>query len=173
MSETIDPTHDENIDAILPLINSGRISKGIKPIGITDSSVYASAIPAMIPCLLALNQGTLGPTQFPNVFRVCIERSTLRGKIQFYLRLLTITRANLTQYATDFTADSAWANALLQLEAEGANDDLSTFYSGVMQMDHIRRAIEDANSSLSRTRNISKSAHVVSYVDSTDLSLCQ
>ncbi|KAG0053127.1 hypothetical protein BGZ90_006298, partial [Linnemannia elongata] len=92
--------------------------------------------------------------------------------IRFYLRQLTITRANLSQYAIDFAGDSAWANTLLQSKAEvvnkdGKGNDLSTFYIGMPRKDPIHRADKNANSSgrspSSRIINIFKLSQLVCY----------
>lgn len=94
------------------------------------------------------------------------------SQIRFYLPQLTITRANLSQYAIDFAGDSAWANTLLQSKAEvvnkdGKDDDLWTFYIGMTRKDPIHRANKNANSSgrspSSRIINISKLSQLVCY----------
>ncbi|KAF9272603.1 hypothetical protein BGZ88_004591 [Linnemannia elongata] len=129
------------------------------------------ATPELTPCLLALNQGTLDPTKFPKVLRVCTE-VTSDTKIRFYLRQMMITRADLTRYARDFAGDSAWANTILQSKPEVVskdrkNDDLSIFYIGITRKDPLQRADKDANSSgrspSSRIINISKFSQPVSY----------
>ncbi|KAK3819485.1 MAG: hypothetical protein J3R72DRAFT_423753 [Linnemannia gamsii] len=172
MSSSTNQTSNIDVDTILPLINSGRSAKGIKQLGRGDQSVTMLATSEMTPCLLALNQGTLDPNTFPSVLKVCTEM-TSSTTIRFYLRQLTITRANLTQYAIDFAGDSAWANTLLQSKAEASvnrnrkDDDLSFFYIGMTRKDPLHRADNDANlsdkSSSSRISNISKKCQVVCY----------
>ena len=83
MSRPANQTSNNHVDTILPLINSGRRAKGIKQLGRRDKSATMLATPEMAPCLLAFSQGTLDPTKFPNVLKVCTE-VTSRTKVIFF-----------------------------------------------------------------------------------------
>jgi hypothetical protein len=85
MNETTDSACNsengsENGSTILSLINSGRLAKGIEQLDQEDPSVAMLATPDMTPCLLALSQGTLDPTKFPEILKPC-KRMAAKKKV--------------------------------------------------------------------------------------------
>ncbi|KAF9117511.1 hypothetical protein BGW39_002100, partial [Mortierella sp. 14UC] len=152
MSEPTDPACDKNDSPIISLINSGRLAKGIEQLEQQDASVTALATPDMAPCLLALSQGTLDPTKFPEILKPCTRMTAKKKLVRFYLRQLVVSRDKLEQYATEFDRDSLWANDILKSNPK--NDHFSIFYIGMTRKSVKERADADARSHTKSSRII-------------------